>query len=126
MAIKIQTQKPVIPIEIGPHNFEFDVSDESIKNLRKEALKAQKEFHSISVNEDDDKALEQAREVLERAYDLFFGKGAFEKIYELSPSIMICMQYFVEIVEGIETELNKRGLSPSAQEKAMKYLAKKK
>lgn len=126
MAVKIQTEKPVIPIEIGKLKFEFDISDESIKSFREEALKAEKEFHSISVNEEDEKALEQARNVLKRAYDLFFGEGAFEKIYELSPSVMICMNYFVQIVEGIESELNKRGLSQSAQEKAKKYLAKKK
>ncbi|TMZ64705.1 hypothetical protein EMG21_29245, partial [Klebsiella pneumoniae] len=80
MAIKIQTEKPEIPVEIGNLRFSFDVSDESIKKFRKEALEVQKEFHSITVSEDDDEALEQAKSVLKRGFELILGEGAFEKI----------------------------------------------
>lgn len=126
MAIKIQTQKPEIPVEIGDLKFTFDVSDESIKQFREEALKAQKEFHSIDIDEDDDMALEKAKEVIKRGYETILGKGAFEKIYELSPSVMICMQYFVQIVQGIEEELRNMGFSQTQKDLAKKYLAKKK
>ena len=33
MAIKIQTEKPEIPVEIGNLRFSFDLSDESIKKF---------------------------------------------------------------------------------------------
>lgn len=126
MAIKIQTQKPEIPVEIGDLKFSFDVSDESIKRFKDEALKAQKEFHSINIDEDDDKALEKAKEVIKRGYETILGKGAFEKIYELSPSVMICMQYFVQIVQGINKELQSMGFSQSQQDLAKKYIRSKK
>lgn len=125
MTIKIQTKKPSIPIEIGDLKFEFQASDESILTFREEGLKAQKEFHSITLEEEDEKAVEQAKSILKRAFDLILGDGAFEKIYELSPSVIICMHYFTQITQGIEEELRKRGFAESVQEKAKKYLKKK-
>lgn len=126
MAIKIQTEKPEIPVEIGDLKFSFDLSDESIQKFRKEALEVQKEFHSITISEDDEEALEQAKSVLKRGFDMMLGEGSFEKIYELSPSVMICAQYFVQIVQGIEVELQNMGFSESQQEIAQKYIRKKK
>lgn len=126
MAIKIQTEKPEIPVEIGYLKFSFDLSDESIKKFRKEALEVQKEFHSITVSEDDEEALEQAKSVLKRGFELILGEGAFEKIYDMSPSVMTCMNYFVQLEEGIEQELKERGISQDQVEKAKKYIRNKK
>lgn len=113
-------------MEIGELKFTFDVSDESIKNFREEALRIQKEFHEIGPDVDDEKALEQAKAVLKKGFDMMLGEGAFEKIYELSPSVMICAQYFAQIVQGIEVELQNMGFSESQQEIAQKYIRKKK
>jgi len=126
MAIKIQTKKPEIPVEIGELKFTFDVSDESIQSFREEALRIQKEFHEIGHDVDDEKALEQAKAVLKKGFDMMLGEGAFEKIYKLSPSVMICAQYFAQIVQGIEVELQNMGFSESQQEIAQKYIRKKK
>ena len=125
MAIRIQTEKPVIPIELGDLKFEFDVSDESVKKFREDATKVQKELTNITV-EDEDKALELTKDVLKRGYDLILGEGAFEKVYNLSPSVLITMKYLEQIVEGIAAELKALGFEQSSQEKAKKYLAKKK
>lgn len=123
MAIKINTQTTEIPVVFGNLEFTFNVSDESIKNFREKALKVQKELESLAENEnDDDKVLEKAKEVLKRGFDLMLGEGAFEKIYELSPSVMICAQYFVQLAEGLEQELQKRGLSKTQEELAEKYI----
>jgi len=54
------------------------------------------------------------------------GEGAFEKIYKLSPSVIYCMEYFKQIVEGIEEELRAMGFVESQAEKAKKYLQAKK
>ena len=126
MAIKIQTKKPEIPVEIGELKFAFDVSDESIQNFREEALRIQKEFHEIGSDVDDEKALEQAKNILKQGFDMMLGEGSFEKIYELSPSVVICAQYFAQIVQGIEDELKNMGFSESQQEIAQKYIRKKK
>lgn len=126
MAIKIQTKKTEIPVEIGDLKFAFDVSDESILNLQKEALEVQKEFHGIATSEDDEKALEQAKKALNCGFDMMLGEGAFEKVYDLSPSVMICYEYFIRILKGIEEELANRGYSQSQKELAEKYLQQKK
>lgn len=126
MAIKIQTRKAEIPVEIGELKFTFDVSDESIKSFREEALRIQKEFHEIGHDVDDEKALEQAKNVLKHGFDMMLGEGSFEKIYELSPSVMICAQYFAQLVQGIEVELQNMGFSESQQEIANQYIPKKK
>lgn len=126
MAIKIQTQDAFIPVEIGDITLKFDISDESIKNFRKNATNAQRELNEITINDDDEKALEQCKDVLERGFTMMFDETAFQKIYDISPSVVIVMQYFEQITEGISKELKKRGLTESTKSKANKYLNKKK
>ncbi|MEK0285916.1 hypothetical protein [Caldifermentibacillus hisashii] len=126
MAIKIQTQKPEIPVEIGDLKFSFDVSDESIKKFREEAIKVQKELENLAISDNEDKALEQAKEVLKRGFEVMLGKDSFEKIYEISPSVIVCMDYFIQLAGGIEEELRNMGFSKSQQELAKKYIQSKK
>ena len=126
MAIKIQTQKTEIPVEIGELNFNFDVSDDGIKQFRINATNIQKEFHSIGKSVDDEKAIEQAKDVLGRGFEILLGKDSFDEIYNLHPSIMTCMNYFVQLVSGIEQELQNMGLSQSQQDLARKYIAQNK
>ena len=126
MSIKIQTEKPEIPIEIGHLKFVFDVTDESIKAFYKNGVKIKRELESINLDENDDKAFEQIKDVLRRGFTLLLGEGSFEQIYELSPSVFICMKYLAQISEGIDRELANMGYSSTQEEKARKYLAKKK
>lgn len=126
MAIKIQTKQTSIPIVLGDIELSFDVSDDSVLTFRKEGAKIQKELENISISKDDDEALRQARSVLERGFSLFFGEGSFDKVYKISPSVIICLEYFTQIHEALEIELNKLGYSLTAQEKAQKYLQNKK
>lgn len=117
MAIKIQTQKPEIPIEIGDLKFAFDISDESVENFHKNA---QEVIGELSKLKDDD--VKAAREVIRKGYDFILGEGSFEKVYEISPSVVICMQYLFQIAEGIEQELKQRGFLPEQEQLAQKYL----
>lgn len=126
MAIKIQTQKPEIPVEIGDLKFSFNVSDESIKKFRNEAIKVQKELEEIAISDNDDQALEQAKEALKRGFEIMLGEGSFKKIYDISPSLVLCMQYFVQIAIGIDEELKNMGFPQSQKDLAKKYLAQKK
>lgn len=126
MAIKIQTQKPEIPVEIGDLKFSFNVSDESIKKFRNEAIKVQKVLEEIAISDNDDQALEQAKEALKRGFEIMLGEGSFKKIYDISPSLVLCMQYFVQIAIGIDEELKNMGFSQSQKDLAKKYLAQKK
>lgn len=126
MAIKIQTQDTFIPVEIGEVELRFDLSDESINNFRKKALKTQKELEEINIKDDDEKVLDQCRDILNRGFTMMFDENAFQKVYDISPSVVIMMDYFKQITEGISEELEERGLTESAQSKANKYLQNKK
>lgn len=126
MAIKIQTQDTFIPVEIGEVELRFDLSDESINNFRKKALKTQKELEEINIKDDDEKVLDQCRDILNRGFTMLFDENAFQKVYDISPSVVIMMDYFKQITEGISKELEERGLTESAQSKANKYLQNKK
>lgn len=119
MAIKIQTEKPVIPIEIGVVKLEFEISDENIERLYNSQEVYKNELQKI---EGED--LESARLAVKKALDFFLGEGAFDKIYEVSPSIILVTKYFWQIVEGLEEELLKKAGS-TQQQKAKKYLARK-
>ncbi|WP_017728493.1 hypothetical protein [Halalkalibacterium ligniniphilum] len=125
MAIKIQTEKTVIPVEIGELNFEFNVSDEAIKNLRKNAKIVQEEFVNINDAVDEEKSEKAAKTVLQKGFDLLLGEGAFEKIYAQTPSIIYLMKYFIQLSEGIDKELKTLGIDASQKEKVKKYLNKK-
>lgn len=125
MAIKIQTEKPEIPIEIGDLEFAFDVTDESVIAFRENGRRIQEELGKLQIDEDDDETLDQVKDILKRGYDLILGDGAFEKVYELSPSVIVCMNYLEQIVIGIEQELNKKGFSLSQKEKVQKYIQNK-
>jgi hypothetical protein len=124
MAIKIQTEKTVIPVEFGNLSFEFDVSDESVKKFRDNALKIQTELNEINTDNEDE-SFELAKEALAKGYDLMLGKGAFNKIYKQTPSITYLTKYFEQLAEAINEELKELGFSETQQDKAKKYLLKK-
>lgn len=126
MAIKIQEQKPEIPVEIGKLNFKFIVTDESVSEFRKNGVKIQQELEALEIDEKDESNLELMKDVLRRGFDLMLGEGAFEKIYEMTPSVFYLLNYFTQLSNGIGEELQKIGAFESQQEKVQKYLGKKK
>lgn len=119
MAIKIQTQTTQIPIEIGEVTLHFDMSDENIDKL----FRAQETFEKdiAKVDKDD---IEGLKEILRKTYDLLLGEGSFDKVYTLSPSVVILTQYFWSIYEGIVEEVEKRA-GKTKMQKVEKYLQKK-
>lgn len=120
LAIKIQTQTPVIPIEIGDLTINFEYTDENIKRLYDHHDKMQKEIEKIKSDD-----LESAKEILRKSFDFLLGEGTFEKIYAISPSIIIVTDYYFQIVEGLFEEISKKA-GNTAQQKIEKYLQGKK
>src|SRR5690625_795051 len=105
MAIRINTEKPHIPVEFGDLTFKFDISDDSIKKYRENSLKIQKELENMKIDENDDKAIDEIRKVLKKGYDLMLGEGTFDKVYKVVPSVVMLMGYFEQIATGIGEEL---------------------
>ncbi|WP_152657608.1 DUF6673 family protein [Oceanobacillus sp. CFH 90083] len=125
MAIKIQTEKPVIPIEFGGLKFEFPVDDEAIKKFREQIPKLKEELEDLALDQNEENQ-ELTKEALRKGYDVVLGEGSFDKVYQETPSIVYCMHYYSQLAEGLENELKERGFSDSAQEKAQKYLQQNK
>lgn len=119
--IKIQTRQTGIPIEIGELQFTFDTSDESIKNFHTAGETIVKEIENMkNINYDD------AKKVLEKGFDLTLGEGAFEQIYEQTPSLIEVVKQFTELSNAIAAQLKNYGISGATQqEKAMQYISKK-
>lgn len=125
MAIRIQTEKPVIPIELGDVLLEFPTDDESIKNFRETLPEMQKGIESMEPkNEEEDH--EMAMAIVGKTYDSLFGEGSYEKVYAQTPSLYQCMAYLKEITQGIREELKGMGMDVDQSEKAKTYLNKKK
>jgi len=123
MAIKIQEKKTEIPVEIGDLTFEFELTDKSLVSFQKNALATKKGLESLQINEneEDEKVLEKAKGILEKGFDLFLGEGAFEKIYEVTPSVAYLNNYLLQLIEGIEEEIQNLGIN---DERAQKYMHK--
>src|SRR5690625_1083660 len=120
MSIKIQTKTTQIPIEFGDElTLYFDMSDENIQKL----FKAQETFEQevSKINNDD---IDGLKEMLRKAYTLMLGNGAFDKLYELSPSVVILTNYFWEIAKGLVDEIEKRA-GQTQMQKVEKYLQQK-
>lgn len=131
MAIKIEEKKPEIPVEIGPLKFSFLVTDESILKMRKQGVEIERELleveRKLKQSEDDEEGLKQAKDVLRRGFDeLFLGEGAFDKIYDMTPSVMVLMNYFGQLSKGIFKEVEAMGGFEDIQKITGKYLKKKK
>ncbi len=120
MAIRIQTEKPVIPIELNPFTFEFEITDDNIKRLYDSMDQFEKE-----VANNKEESLEGAQDALRKAFDFLLGDGAFDKVYEEYPSTVMVANYFVQIAEGIEGEiLNRAGNNNKSKQE--RYLQNKK
>lgn len=125
-AIRIQTQETFIPIELGDLTLKFDVSDGALLNLREKMTDVQRASNELDEDAEDEEVIEQVKGIIRDSYDELFGKGTFDKVYKISPSVFIVTQYFFEIGKGISEEMEKRGFTLSQQEKAKEYLTNKK
>lgn len=122
--IKIQIDKPAIPIEFGKLKFAFDTSDESVEKFYGGIEKIQSDLTAIEVDEND--MMSGAKEALKRGYDHVLGEGAFEKIYKQTPSVMKLTSLFLVLMEHVTEELENMGMSETQKQKVDKYLQNKK
>src|SRR5690554_623135 len=126
MAIKIGERKPEIPVEIGPLQVWFNVTDESSLEFRKNGLQIQKELENLQIDEENEDDIKVVKDILKRGFDLMLGEGAFEQLYELTPSVVLLMDYFAQLSAGIAGELEKMGAPDVLKRRAERYIGKKK
>lgn len=120
MAIQIKTKKVGIPVTIGELEFLVDTSDNGMDTL---AERYQDVVDSMQTVKEGD-SLDSAKSILEEGFDLFLGEGAFDKIYEQTPSTILCAEYMAVLMEGIAEEMKKQQ-TETAKKINKKYLTKK-
>ncbi len=124
MSIQIKKQETFIPLEVGDIKLKFHYTDDSMLEVRKQLLKTQKEIGRIEGEEWDNKEMEQAKEILTKAMDSMFGKDTFKQIYAMTPSVIVVLDYFKQMVDGVTNEMSKRGIAVNEDKLTEKYLPK--
>ena len=122
MTIRIEEQKPEIPVEIGELKFSFKVTDEAVLGFRKNALEVAEKLSSIELKGGEEEALKAAQDALRHGFDAILGEGAYNKLYEMTPSVVLLMRYFEQLAAGLSDELKALGLSNALDKRAKKYL----
>ena len=127
MAIRIEEKKAEIPVEIGELKFSFKVTDDAVLDFRKNSLAVMEELKGLQIksDEEDETILEKVKEVLQKGFDTFLGEGAFEKIYDMTPSVFLLMRYFEQLAAGLAEELKNMGALEVLNQRAENYLRKK-
>ena len=102
-AIKIKKAVLEIPFVDDDGNeivkFEFDKSDDSAERVArvKEEL-----MESVAKAENDENYnLDKLSVDMKKAFDSLLGEGAYDKLYELSPSWEIMIFYFIQVCQAI-------------------------
>lgn len=112
MGLKLTIQQNTIPIEFeNPETGEvaltlyFDKSDESIEKMYKqdEVIKQLNNELEDKQNEGD---MEDTKKIVRECFDSVLGEGSFEKVYDLNPSCLIILQYYLAAVVHIRQELD--------------------
>ena len=80
MAIKIELQSTIIPIEIGAFKFEVDMTDEKEKAFKGKLDDFLKEAGELDEEKPEDEI--KLKEMLTEVYDDLLGEGSFEKLYK--------------------------------------------
>lgn len=121
MVIKINTVKAGTPVEIGELHFIFDTSDNALQKLEVAAENFVADMAKIKGND-----LEAVKEVLKNGYDLILGEGAFEQIYQQTPSVTQCVNILEELCNSLTADLQTAGNKNTQQAKVEHYLNQKK
>lgn len=92
------------------------MSDENLQKLFDAEHDVMKKIDEVDKND-----FEAQKKAISEIVDAMLGGGSFDKLYELSPSIFIVVEYFMQIAQGLKEEVNKR-LGNDNLGKAQKYL----
>lgn len=106
MSLKIDVQSTVIPIEIGGLKFNIDIMDDNYSRFSEVFSTFLDDMSKLSETEADD--MELIKEKQKKVFDTLLGEGAFKKLYELTPSLVVITGILTQIVEHLEEEISKK------------------
>lgn len=90
----------------------FDKTDKNIERF----FKAKDDVLNADITEKEDYA--DSIELVKRSYTAILGEGTFEQVYEINPSMTICLSYLLDIADGILENL----MQDMRTDKINKYL----
>ncbi|WP_413480820.1 hypothetical protein [Carnobacterium maltaromaticum] len=128
MAIKIQTEETVIPVEIGNLTFGFNISDDAVCTFQNGVDKVLEKFKKLEKEiseENGSEVIGLVKQVLTEGFDFMLGEGTFEKLYKQTPSVIKLTNVFKQLSDSLKEELESAGIEESQKELGQKYLAKK-
>ena len=120
MAIKIDLQSTLIPLNIGEFEFEIDLNDKTEKAFKGQLDNFLKTAEKMDEKKPEDEA--KLKEMLAEMYDGLLGKDSFKKLYKQAPSIGILTGVFIQMV----VELGKVTQSRITSTPVLKMMEKKK
>ena len=106
MAIKINVEPTMIPVEIGDLTFQIDISDKQYEAFFKAFNLFLEEMRHLGAEEEEDLAL--IKEKQEKLYNTLLGEGAFEAIYERVPSVIHMIGILKQMVDHLDEEIAQR------------------
>ena len=140
MSIDIQLKKSGFPINVGGHELWFDLRAEKVKEyaeleqeVNKRLNEIQKEIMDKSIDDGDkvnfdnfDGAIELTKESTKLNYDLIFGEGTFDKLYNDFPDIQALTEAWIQVQACIEVKLEqlKEEREKESEQKVLDFKAK--
>ena len=106
MAIKLDLNTAVIPVEIGEFKFEIEMTDEKEKAFQAKLNYFVKKGQEL--NEDNPEDEEVLHSMLADMYDEMLGSGAFKKLYEHTSNTGILLGVFMELMAEYSKEVRAR------------------
>ena len=122
MAIKVNLESTIIPVEIGDLKFEIDVADEKYETLVNNFNDFLEKVEAL--DEENPEDISQLKAIVKDIYDEMLGENAYEQIYTKMPNISFVTGVLVNIVTQLAEEVDKR-VTPTPSLKAVKKSAKK-
>lgn len=120
--IKIGVQRPEIDFEIGEKfNYTYIYTDESMRKIEEGRTKILEKVQGYEATDDDLSSMDDLKELLTEGFDLLFGEGTFDELYEEYGSSITLGNVFVDTYLAVENEIEERGLDTSKKLKSEKY-----
>ena len=118
MAYKIELKSTVIPFTIGGLNFDINASDDKLMEFGKFYGNLITNAANVSLsleNDENDYCF-----LVQQSMDCLLGDGSFDKLYELTPSVIILFDALNQIVDALMSNLVSRVRSPRVNGKKSK------
>ena len=106
MAIKVNLESTIIPVEVGNLRFTIDINDEKYEQFIQEFNQFLTEVQKLDEEKVEDMA--KMKSMMKDIYTSLLGAGSFGAVYEQVPNIALVASTFVQIVMALKDEMDKK------------------